>query len=376
MNQLKKLPVVLVLLLTILLVFPTQVNAQGPSGDQVVFGGTYTLEANEVLSGNLAIFGGSSTLNDGSVVRGDIVITGGTLDVYGEVDGDINTIGGSVYLGDTAVIHGDVVSVGGSVNRAPGAKVEGSIRREQPDQFTFPALPRIARPGVLVDRGPVNLAPIGRIFLGFFQMLAMAALAVLVALFLAVPTQRIAHAVTVQPVLSGAIGLLTIVVAPALLVVLGITIILLPVSLLGILVLLGAVVYGWIALGMEVGQRMAVLLKTEWSPPVSAGLGTLVLSFVTWLVGLIPCLGWLMVLLAASIGLGGVVLTRFGARPYVPAPPVPPAAPRPVPPAPPLRPRDVPPVEPDAPEAMLPLEGEPPVPPIPPEDQPPREPLP
>ncbi len=44
MNQIKKLAFLMILLLTILLVFPTQVNAQGPSGDKVVFGGIYTLE--------------------------------------------------------------------------------------------------------------------------------------------------------------------------------------------------------------------------------------------------------------------------------------------------------------------------------------------
>ncbi len=368
MNQMKKLPAVFVLLLTILLVFPSQVNAQGPSGDQVVFGGTYTLEAGEVLSGNLAIFGGSSTLQEGSTVRGDIAITGGTLTVYGEVDGDVNTIGGSVYLGDTAVVKGDVISVGGSVDRASGAKIEGSIRNEQPNQFNIPGLPNITRPGLLVNRGPINLRPIGEIFLGFFQVLALAALAVLIALFLAAPTQRVANAVTVQPVLSGAIGLLTIVVAPALLVVLGITIILLPVSLLGILVLLAALVYGWVAVGLELGRRMEVMLKTEWTVPVSAGLGTLVLTFVAWLIGLIPCIGWLIVALVASMGLGGVVLTRFGTRPYTPAPPAPPSTtPRPVVPAQP------------APPAMT----EPPAPPAaakPPREEPdstlPQEPLP
>ncbi len=373
MNRIKKLPVVLVLLLTILLVFPTQVNAQGPSGDQVVFGGTYTLDSNEVLSGNLAIFGGSSTLEDGSIVRGDIVITGGTLDVYGEVDGDINTIGGSVFLGDGAVIHGDVVSVGGSVNRDPGAQIEGSIRHEQPDQFNIPALPRIVRPGALVNRAPIDLHPIGRIFLGFFQVLALSAIAVLLGLFAPIPSQRVAKAITIQPVLSGAIGLLTFIVAPALLLVLVITIILSPVSILGVLVLLVALLFGWLALGLELGQRMEIMFKSDWTVPVSAGLGTLVLTFVAWLIWQIPCLGPTIVVLASAVGLGGVALTRFGFRPYTPAAPAPPSAP-------PMRPSKAAPQEPEAPEAMLPLQGDPPVSPIPPEDpndeEPPQEPLP
>jgi len=360
MNQLKKLPILLVLLLTILLVFPSQVHAQGPSGDQVVFGGTYTLESGEVLGGNLAIFGGSSTLQEGSTVRGNIAIAGGTLNIYGEVDGNINTVGGSVYLGDSAVVHGNVVTVGGSVDRAPGAKVEGSITHEQPNQLNIPGLPNIPQPGTLINRGPINLRPIGQLFLGIFQVLALAALATLIGLFLAAPTQRIAHAVAIQPVLTGAVGLLTIVVAPALLVALGITIILLPVSLLGILVLLAALVYGWLGVGLELGQRMAAALKTEWTVPVSAGLGTLVLTFVAWLISLIPCLGAVIIILVASMGLGGIVMTRFGARPYVPAPPAPPAHP-------------IAPVARMAPVAAV----HPPVPPMEgPRSEPPQEPIP
>ncbi len=327
----------------------------------------------EVLNGNLAIFGGSSTIEDGSTVRGDVIITGGSVDIFGEINGDINTIGGSVNLGDTAVVHGNVTSVGGSVSRAPGAKVEGSIQQEKPNQLNIPGLPRIAQPGALVDRTPGNLWPIGRIFLGFFQVLAMAALAVLLALFLARPTQRIGNAVIIQPILSGAIGLLTVVVAPALLLVLGITLILLPVSLLGFLVLLAALVYGWVGLGLELGHRMMVAMKADWTPPVSAGVGTLVLTFVAWLIWLIPCLGPITVILAASVGLGGVVLTRFGTRPYVPAAPASsalPATPRPnVPTTSPDQRVVNEPVEPPAPPAR-------PAEPESPQEEPPQEPIP
>jgi hypothetical protein len=77
-----------------------------------------------------------------------------------------------------------------------------------------------------------------------------------------------------------------------------------------------AVLFGWIAIGYEIGQRMAVLFKTQWAEAISAGLGTLVLGTIIWLVGYIFCLGGLLSILVASVGLGGVILSKFGTQTY------------------------------------------------------------
>jgi hypothetical protein len=101
-------------------------------------------------------------------------------------------------------------------------------------------------------------------------------------------------------------------------------------------------IFGLIALGMEVGKRLAELAKQEWAPAVSAGLGTFVLIFVlNGLDMLIPCAGWVFPALAGMLGLGAVLLTRFGMQDYplliTPSMPPAPSAP-PSPPAPPAPP--------------------------------------
>jgi hypothetical protein len=321
----------LLLLLTavLLLAFPSQALAQQPGGDQVVFGGQFTLEEGEILNGNLAVFGGSAVLEEGSRVNGSVAVMGGSVDIYGEVNGSINVVGGSVYLSDTSHVRGDIVTVGGNVNREPGAIVDGSSRRADPEDFS---IPQITRPGLFNPNLGINLRPIGAFLWFIFQSLALSALAVLVALFLLAPTQRVSQTIIVQPVISGAMGFLTLIIAPALLLLLAVTIILIPLSLLGFLALAIALVFGWIAVGLEVGHRLAGLFKTTWTAPVSAGLGTLVLTIVASAIWQIPCIGWVAPFVVAMMGLGGVIMSRFGTRAYLgnghtPPPPPPPVTP-------------------------------------------------
>jgi predicted DNA repair protein MutK len=103
-----------------------------------------------------------------------------------------------------------------------------------------------------------------------------------------------------------------------------ITICLIPVSIIGIIILVVAVVFGWIALGLEVGKRLGIALNQKYQPVVMAGLGTLVLSLVVNGINFIPCVGWLAPFLVGAVGLGGVVLSRFGTQTYmISAAPVP-----------------------------------------------------
>ena len=78
------------------------------------------------------------------------------------------------------------------------------------------------------------------------------------------------------------------------------------------------------------GRCTAELLKTAWSVPLYAGVGSLALSLVTAISSLVPCVGWLLPVLFAGFGLGAVVMSRFGTRVYLPnsATPARPAAPQ------------------------------------------------
>jgi hypothetical protein len=91
--------------------------------------------------------------------------------------------------------------------------------------------------------------------------------------------------------------------------------------------------FGWIAVGLLVGQKLLGGLKVqEAAPLVAVVIGVLLISLISAL----PCLGFLVFLGVLSLGLGGVVLTRFGTMSYpegLPSPPSPPPPPTPPSPA-------------------------------------------
>lgn len=343
----------LLLVLIAALVWPQVAWAQEPlEGDEYVFGGTFTLEEDETLNGNLYIFGGVATLEEGSVVNGNVMLAGGTLRADGTINGDIAATGGQVDLGEAARVTGDVSVLAANLDRDPGARIDGDvdIGRAGPFRFDFPNAPQPPRPQVTFN--PFNLFLQGMWF--FFRSFLWAALAALVVLFLPRHARRTSDAIVTQPLLAGGVGLLTAVIAPLLLVFAAITLIGIPVSILGFLVLVVAWAFGMVALGTEAGRRIASALNQDWAPAVSAAIGTFVLVVVVNGIGLIDCVGWIAPAVAGMLALGGVVLTRFGTQPY---PPAGPAAPYAVPPQ--AGPPVSPPPEPSAPVVYEePLAGE------------------
>lgn len=308
------------------LVLPAAAFAGELEQGQVVMGGNFVLEAGETLDGDLLVFGGNVTLEADSIVQGDLFLLGGNADIDGEVNGDLALLGGNADLGRTAVLNGDVISLGGNLARAEGAQISGDVVSADefsiPFQFDFPSFgfgrSRVIGP---FEGGGFRFSPVWDVLWFLFRSLLLAALAILVVMFWPNPTSRAAKAVVSQPLLSGGLGLLTFIVAPILLVVLAITIILSPVSLLAAILLVVAGVFGWIAIGLEVGDRMSEAFGWELHPAASAGIGTLAMSLVVGGIGLIPCIGWLAGVVVAAIGLGAVLLTRFGSREYVSAAP-------------------------------------------------------
>lgn len=157
---------------------------------------------------------------------------------------------------------------------------------------------------------------------GFLQSviaaLALAALgAILVTL---VPNQlrRVSDTAQLSPMPSLGVGCLTLIVALPLFVLLVVLIITIPVAFLLPFAIGAAWVMGWITLGWLAGERLMLAINAQGSmktPVVAVLVGVLVLG----LVSMLPLLGWLVGLGVGSLGLGAVILSRFGTRSYPPA---------------------------------------------------------
>jgi len=318
----KKILVLSAVVAILALAFPmAAMAAAGPADTKIILGNDYTLESGDVLDSDLLILGGNAELEEGSVVQGSVFVLGGNIRIAGEVDGDLGVLGGNVNLTNSAVVHGDVSTLGGNVTRGSGTVIDGEVSSSFgididssiPNfptnfDFQFPTMPSFSFP---------HISPWFSVLWAVFRVFVLAALALLVVMFWPEPTRRIADAVITQPFAAGGLGLLTVIAGPVLLLVLLITILLAPLSVIGFVLFVAAGVFGWIGLGYEVGRRIAMAMKWELQDPAAAGLGTLLLSAVAGGIGFIPCVGWLLVVLAASLGLGAVMLTRFGSQAYL-----------------------------------------------------------
>jgi hypothetical protein len=121
-----------------------------------------------------------------------------------------------------------------------------------------------------------------------------------------------------SPLPSLGIGCLTSLVVPALSVLLVIIIVGIPAALLLLLAWVVAGLFGWIAIGRIVGLRLLEAFKVRDIVPV---VGVVVGAILLALLGSVPILGGLITLIVGLLGLGAVVLSRFGTRPYPPTAP-------------------------------------------------------
>ncbi len=336
----KKTLKILSLLLVLSFLLPTQVVAargldDGPG--PVIFGGSYTVKSGDTVDGDVVVFGGVVLIEEGATVNGSVVVFGGTLTVNGVVNGDVVLVGGAGALGGKSVIDGSLSLVGATLARADGAQVSGEVTYKDPgdmrDDPTLPDLPGVPNiPGFEKVSPFDNMNPLWVGLSIFGRALAMALLALLVGLFLEDPTRRVGESIAAQPAIAGGLGFLTIILAPAILLILAITLILAPVALLAVLVLLVALLYGWIALGFEVGLRFTKMIHQEWALPLTAAFGTWLLTIISASINLMPCVGWLAPFILTTLAIGGVVMSRFGQRVALPpAPASVPAAPMPEP---------------------------------------------
>ncbi|NJO81787.1 MAG: hypothetical protein HC828_02765 [Blastochloris sp.] len=77
-----------------------------------------------------------------------------------------------------------------------------------------------------------------------------------------------------------------------------------------------AVVVGWLALGVAVGNWL--VRWRRMAPATATFVGTLLALAALELLGALPLIGDLLALAVATAGLGAVVLTRFGTQVFIP----------------------------------------------------------
>ncbi len=305
------------LLLLALLFLPTHaVYAQGPGpgGGRVLFGTNVTIASGEPFEGDLVLFGGNVTVEKDAELHGDLVVIGGNIVSEGLVSGDVVVVGGQVKLEAAAVVGGDVVLVGGQLQREEGARIEGDLINNTAPQIDIPSgkVPPPSEPNtpslptvINVDFNP--FFAFGRVFVG---SLLMAFLGMLAVLFFEERLDKVSYAAVTQPLMAGGVGLLSVLVGAALFL-----------TIIPLVALVFAWLFGMVAIGREIGERLARAMRQDWAAVLNAAVGTFLLMFVvgsvqtlgefSWVVG---CFTWIIPAVIGLLAIGSVVMTRFGAQ--------------------------------------------------------------
>ena len=134
--------------------------------------------------------------------------------------------------------------------------------------------------------------------------------------------ETVSAAVARHPLKAGGFGLLMGLVLPLLAGLLFITVIgILPLAFVVVPGTLLAVFLGYVALATAIGRRLPTNVEPTRTAVFAIG------AVVMVVLGAIPVFGWFFWILTGFVGVGAVVMTRFGQQPtdgVSPAPPPPP----------------------------------------------------
>jgi hypothetical protein len=261
-------------------------NAQGPS-----FGGTIAINPNEVLCGEITAFGG--TVDIEGELRGNVTAFNSNVIVAGAVNGNITLFGGTITLGNGSQIHGHIDLYAASERREQNIQLDGMItdHTSHPRMFIMP----------------------GEFSFPFWSLLVWLILGLVLIKLLPEHVMFVRTTAATRTGRSLFIGLLSILLAPAVLVVLIALILPIPLALILALGLIAAWVLGTVAISWIVGERIMQSIAPQYNTRIIdavVGLAVLVL------VGSLPYIGWLISIGVGLLGLGAVLLSRFGTRLY------------------------------------------------------------
>jgi len=317
MKKIIKVSISMLAVFMLAAVFTVDASAAPVEDDRTVVGSSYTLESGHILDGNLNVIGGVVDIEEDASITGDMFVLGGLVNIDGTIEGDLIAVGGTVTLESNAVVEGNLISPGSYVNTDEGAEVEGDFITTLDIPWTDYELPVFTQPSIVKAPRVQGLSLLNKIGQFIGSMIVTVALGALMLLVMPKPAETMTAALSAEPWHVLGFGALT---AFAMLFggfILAITICMIPVVIVVGLAFCLAMLAGWLALGYELGKRMAEsIFKTTWHPVLSAVLGNLFLFLLAKGLGIIPCIGWFLVLVASLFGLGMAVVTLFGTNPY------------------------------------------------------------
>ena len=247
------------------------------------------------------VFQGDVTVKQGQIVQGDVVCVGGSIELEpgSVVQGDAVAVGGSVIVNEGALVLGQGVAVLGEVDVARGAQVMGEHVQVGLGRL-FSGRPHHS--GWLTSLGPFGLFPT----LALFAVMYLIGLVTL--RMWPDRIRNVSHAMFESPVRSFIVGFLCWLLLLPLVLLLGISLVGIPlIPLLPVVVFL-SIVLGLSSLALRIGESLPAGPNERFVPPAALGMGMTVLLLLAF----VPWLGISLLALLQFFALGASVGSRFG----------------------------------------------------------------
>lgn len=271
------------------------VTIDAPVASLIAAGGMVNINA--PVSGDVIVAGGTVTI--GANVGGKVVAAGGTVTINKEVGTNAVATGGTVTIGKSARISRDALISGGSVTNAGEVKGNLTVRAQS---FTNTGTAGNLDVQLSEPRGEFS-----RIFAIFGILFTIGMFILGLVLLRIIPTQflSIEEEVRTSSLLKTVVGFVSLIVSFIVLILASITIILLPIALILWMVFFIALILATLFVSLAFGRIIFRYIKKEAQPWHMFVVGFIVMS----LIFLIPVAGFIILIIAESLGFGAILFT-------------------------------------------------------------------
>ena len=285
--------VLLVVLFALSVSVPVWGDAQEPETDD---------KDRVIIGNNLEIGSGVSMDN--------VVVLGGNLLVKGSVTGDAVVIGGDCVVEPQGRIEGEALVIGGRIKLGEGAVVKGDQVEIEIGRrfFQLLQLKKLGLGSCFKEKAQKRSCGGFRFIYPIFFVIGTLAMGALFLAFLPERSACLHRAIRSRMGMSWLTGLLGLILFPVLLVLLGVTLVGIPLIPILFMIFGFSVAWGFTGIGLFIGSRLTKPAKDVSVKALAVGL--LILSAIL----LIPFFGAILNLLFALLGFGAVLLSAYGGK--------------------------------------------------------------
>lgn len=276
-------------------------------------GGNVTIQSR--IGGDLVVGGGQVQIG-GQGVGGDIIAGAGSMRIDAPVAGSLRIGGGDVYI--NASIGGNADITADRVTLGPNARIGGNLTYTSGKEATIEDGAVVVgettynkREGISKEEASVGIAALISMWIITKFMMLLSATLMLYVIFRRY-TEEVVRLAYTQPLLEIGRGIVLLIVLPVASVILLVTVIGIPLGIMGLLMVPITFLFGWIIAPIVLGSLIWRLVQRDTEYHVTWA--SIVVGVVAHqLLALIPIVGWIAQFAFLLLGLGAALSIKWRA---------------------------------------------------------------